>query len=209
MRFLLSVYHDVLSVDAVKTRNSTSHAARRDSDGRAKTRVESPRRKLARPRWADREISDSGMRQLQGAAASHFDPLLNSAQRAWHKVTCDLQAPAASRSDRVVMADRSRLLQSRYGDQSSHTRVAGPETIAAAKKKRAEQRRAAVLALQHDEEEFIPLDATHASRSVAHTSSALDTYAGPHPESGLQREEDDLGSGEDEHAEFTLSLIHI
>ncbi|WFD02648.1 hypothetical protein MOBT1_001329 [Malassezia obtusa] len=107
------------------------------------------------------------------------------------------------------MADRSRLLQSRYGDQSSHTRVAGPETIAAAKKKRAEQRRAAVLALQHDEEEFIPLDATHASRSVAHTSSALDTYAGPHPESGLQREEDDLGSGEDEHAEFTGATERI
>ncbi|WFC98286.1 hypothetical protein MYAM1_001011 [Malassezia yamatoensis] len=108
------------------------------------------------------------------------------------------------------MADRSRWLQSRYGDQTSHTRIAAPESIAAAKKKRAEQRRAAALALQRDEpDDYIPLDISNPTRSVVAHSTSLDTYAGPHPESGLQREEDDLGSGEDEHAEFTGATERI
>lgn len=108
----------------------------------------------------------------------------------------------------AAMADRARLLESRYGDQTHHTRVAGPDTIAAAKKKRAEQRRAAVRALQGDEDEdFIPLSAPRAaSRAV---TTAADADQGPHPHSGLQREEDDLGSGEDEHAEFTGATERI
>ncbi|PKI85376.1 hypothetical protein MVES_000436 [Malassezia vespertilionis] len=113
------------------------------------------------------------------------------------------------------MTERARdaLLQ-RYGDQSSHTKIVGPDAIAATKKKRAELRRLAALASREsDEEDFIPLQA---STSRAVTSTARQEvveykagHRGPHPESGLQREEDELGSGEEEHAEYTGATERI
>ena len=48
------------------------------------------------------------------------------------------------------------------------------------------------------EEDFISLSVTK-----------RDEYAGPHPESRLVREEDELGEGEDEFAEYTSAQDRI
>ncbi|WFD29358.1 hypothetical protein MSPP1_000367 [Malassezia sp. CBS 17886] len=103
------------------------------------------------------------------------------------------------------MGDRTfqAQLQSRYGDAAARPRAARPANAGDAAHRR-EARRAHALALRKSpEDDYVPLDA-NVSRRVA-----LATDEGPHPESGLQREEDDLGSGEDEYAELTGATERI
>ncbi|KAG8885034.1 hypothetical protein FRB98_002034 [Tulasnella sp. 332] len=78
-----------------------------------------------------------------------------------------------------------------FGELGSQTLPSG-STIVDAKRER-ERRRIAGVTPQ-DGEDFISL-------SVAKRSEIVDT--GPHPESRLMREDDDLGEGDDDDAEFT------
>lgn len=110
-------------------------------------------------------------------------------------------------------------LCSRYGDQREHQPLAGPSVGGIAHAKRAAARRGALAAGAGDDDNddasdgFVPLVASSAPRSRRRRAFVVadeeGEYAGPHPESGLQREEDDLGDAEEEHAEFTGATERI
>lgn len=100
-------------------------------------------------------------------------------------------------------------LHQRYGDQSNHSSIADPEVVASAKRKREQMRREAARRIQvQDQDDFIPLDMPRAgsSQALARMEALEDE---PHPESRLLREEDEVGSGEDEFAEFTGATERI
>ena len=66
------------------------------------------------------------------------------------------------------------------------TEIPSESSIASAKQKR-ERIRKTKVATKGGEDDFIPLSVTRGE----------DIYQGPHPESRLQREDDDLGEGDD------------
>ncbi|WFD18042.1 hypothetical protein MCAP1_000254 [Malassezia caprae] len=100
-------------------------------------------------------------------------------------------------------------LQQRYGDQGNHGAIAGPDVVLSAKRKREQMRREAARRIHaQDSDDFIPLDAPRPGSSQA--LERLDAMEDePHPESRLLREEDEVGSGEDEFAEFTGATERI
>ena len=112
---------------------------------------------------------------------------------------------------RAMASDRSwrEQLHQRYGDQSNHSAIAGPDVVMSAKRKRDQMRRDAAQRLHVQEsDDFIPLDAPRPMPSQA--LERLDAFEDePHPESRLLREEDEVGSGEDEFAEFTGATERI
>lgn len=100
-------------------------------------------------------------------------------------------------------------LHQRYGDQSNHSAIAGPDVVHSAKRKREQMRRDAARRIHaQDSDDFIPLDAPRPG--LSRTLERLDALEDePHPESRLLREEDEVGSGEDEFAEFTGATERI
>lgn len=107
------------------------------------------------------------------------------------------------------MAERSwrEQLQQRYGDQSRHGAIAGPESMASVKRKRDKMRRDAMrLSHMQDADDFLPLDTIPASSQALERHDVEEDL---HPESRLIREEDEVGSGEDDFAEFTGATERI
>lgn len=101
-----------------------------------------------------------------------------------------------------IMGDRLQDLLGRYGSQAPHQRIASPAAVADARRRRMAAR---VGALRSQDDDFIPVDAP-SSRSIVRTDY---DDQGPHPESAVPREEDDVGDGEEEHAEYTGATERI
>ncbi|WFD33993.1 hypothetical protein MCUN1_000821 [Malassezia cuniculi] len=100
------------------------------------------------------------------------------------------------------MGDSLRNLLGRYGSQAEHQRIASPAAAADARRRRMAARVGAI----RSEEDYIPLDGPK-SRSVLRADD--NAYQGPHPESSLVREEDEIGDAEDELAEYTGATERI
>ncbi|KAL5524572.1 hypothetical protein ACEPAF_9712 [Sanghuangporus sanghuang] len=77
------------------------------------------------------------------------------------------------------------------------TEIPSESSIVAAKQRRERLRKTA--ATNQDDNDFISLSVTRRE----------DLYQGPHPESRLMREDDDLGEGDDEFAEYTAAQERI
>lgn len=105
------------------------------------------------------------------------------------------------------------LTRNKFGNDYTHsideTSIPDAASIRSAKEKRAKA--AACAAGGQNSEDFISLasgggsskKSSSKSMTILDNSSSSDRYQGPHPESRLQREEDDLGSGEDEFDQYT------
>lgn len=104
----------------------------------------------------------------------------------------------------ALMAERAwDELQRRYGDQTAHLSLGGPD----AKRRRAEKHAFALAAAAAAAEEGeVGQDA---GDMVRRTTATDVVRSEPHPESGVPREEDEFGSGEDEHAEYTGATERI
>lgn len=94
------------------------------------------------------------------------------------------------------------LTRNKFGDEYAHDEIPDAASIKAAKEKRAKAAASGAAAGGGLSEDFISLGGCSKKGSRA-TRDSESNYQGPHPESRLQREEDDLGSGEDEFDQYT------
>ncbi|EJC98047.1 uncharacterized protein FOMMEDRAFT_97947 [Fomitiporia mediterranea MF3/22] len=98
--------------------------------------------------------------------------------------------------DSDIVLDASEMAGAVIVDETVATgaEIPSESSIAAAK-----QRREVLRKTKQTEEDFISLSVTRKE----------DIYQGPHPESRLMREDDDLGEGDDEFAEYTAAQERI
>ncbi|ETS63984.1 hypothetical protein PaG_02320 [Moesziomyces aphidis] len=110
--------------------------------------------------------------------------------------------PMAASSSRPGLAagDDDALTRSKYAADFEHDAIPSESVIRAAKERRAKLRAAGASSGVSDD--FISL-APFSRSSAVQAYDAMEVDDGPHPHSRLQREEDELGDGEDEFAEYT------
>uniref|UniRef100_V5EWI9 GCF C-terminal domain-containing protein n=2 Tax=Kalmanozyma brasiliensis (strain GHG001) TaxID=1365824 RepID=V5EWI9_KALBG len=99
------------------------------------------------------------------------------------------------------------LARSKFAADFAHDAIPSESVIRAAKEKRAKLRAAAANTTSSSED-FISL-APFSKSSALKKYDAMEIDDGPHPHSRLQREEDELGDGEDDFAEFTGATDRI
>ncbi len=110
--------------------------------------------------------------------------------------------PMAASSSRhgLTAGDDDSLARTKYAADFEHDAIPSESVIRAAKEKRAKLRAAGASSGVSDD--FISL-APFSRSSAVQAYDAMEADDGPHPHSRLQREEDELGDGEDEFAEYT------
>ncbi|KAF8685713.1 Pkinase protein [Rhizoctonia solani] len=139
---------------------------------------------------------------LEQATISNSGPVYNKAYLDQLKAATMSAPPAAAPDGDVEMtldieeADGAMVVDTGdVGDvfDAQHTKIPLSSAVIEAKKKR-EQMRVTGKTNVPQQDEFISLSLTRRDE---------DAYQGPHPESRLQREDDDLGEGDDDDAEYT------
>lgn len=96
-----------------------------------------------------------------------------------------------------VLGDSAMQILDTIGNDTEVAAIPSQSAVLAAKEKR-ERMRAAGPSSSHADE-YISLSLT----------TRVDEYQGPHPESRLMREDDDLGEGDDDFAEYTSAKTRI
>ncbi|GAC99508.1 hypothetical protein PHSY_007110 [Pseudozyma hubeiensis SY62] len=110
-----------------------------------------------------------------------------------------------TQASRLALDDDSTLARARFAVDFAHDAIPSERVIRAAKEKRAKLRAAhAASASTAVGDDFISLAPTSLEK---YDGTGVDS--GPHPHSRLQREEDELGDGEDEFSEFTGATDRI
>ncbi|QRW20232.1 Pre-B-cell leukemia transcription factor-interacting protein 1 [Rhizoctonia solani] len=139
---------------------------------------------------------------LEQATISNSGPVYDKAYLDQLKAATMSAPPAAAPDGDVEMtldieeADGAMVVDTGdVGDvfDAQHTKIPLSSAVIEAKKKR-EQMRVTGKTNVPQQDEFISLSLTRRDE---------DAYQGPHPESRLQREDDDLGEGDDDDAEYT------
>ncbi|KAN0060321.1 hypothetical protein ACQY0O_007650 [Thecaphora frezii] len=108
------------------------------------------------------------------------------------------------------------LARLKFGAELAHDAIPSESVVRAAKEKRAKMRQMAAAGSGGGGEDFISLGTTRSSAlslrgggGGGQVRASSRDYEGPHPESRLQREEDEYGSGEEEYAEYTGATERI
>lgn len=116
--------------------------------------------------------------------------------------------PMVAQTSRIALEDHAddALARAKFAADFAHDAIPSERVIRAAKEKRAKLRAAALTTKSDD---FIPLEPFSKSSSALKMYNGMEVDNGPHPHSRLQREEDELGDGEDEFAEFTGATERI
>lgn len=102
----------------------------------------------------------------------------------------------------------STLARTKFAADFAHAGIPSESVIRAAKEKRAKLRAATSATATSTSDDFISLEPFSTSSAVERFD-AMEVDDGPHPHSRLQREEDELGDGEDEFADFTGATERI
>lgn len=115
-----------------------------------------------------------------------------------------------TQTSRIALQDPAdgSLARSKFAADFAHDSIPSESVIRAAKEKRAKLRAAAAASATSTPEDYISL-APFSKSSALKRYDAMEVDDGPHPHSRLQREEDELGDGEDEFAEFTGATERI
>ncbi|SJX60807.1 uncharacterized protein SRS1_12033 [Sporisorium reilianum f. sp. reilianum] len=116
--------------------------------------------------------------------------------------------PMVTQTSRIALDDPAddTLARTKFAADFAHDGIPSESVIRAAKEKRAKLRAAASATSTSDD--YISL-APFSNSSALKRYDAMEVDDGPHPHSRLQREEDELGDGEDEFAEFTGATERI